>query len=246
MTDPAPSRQTGLVYANLTGRPPGSLVRVLGRVLPGVAAVQRQVAPYADHWHRANAEAIERGRRRWIVFGDSMSLGIGASTPSQGWVGQAHRQLREDGVEVDVVNLSANGAGVADVLQQQIPAWAGLPPARTGSAADVVSVLVGSNDLFGRRHRDGLPAQFEQLAQALPTGAIIGLLTQPSAAARAVNDVLQAQQAARRLRLVDLRSDGPSSWRGKLAGDHFHPNDLGYAGIAAPFVEPLREALRTT
>lgn len=208
--------------------------------------MQRQVKPYANYWYRENTAAIERGGRRWIVFGDSMSLGIGASEPFHGWVGQVHRQLRHADIDVDVVNLSANGAGVADVLQQQVPAWKALPAAAPGSPADVVTVLVGSNDLFARRHRDGLASQFEQLVQVLPSGAIIGLLTQPSAAARAVNDLLQAQQATRSLRLVDLRTDGPSSWRGKLAGDHFHPNDLGYQGIAAPFHEALRKALRTS
>lgn len=217
---------------------------MLSRLLPGVAAVQRQVEPYADYWHRANAEAIEEGRRRWIVFGDSMSLGIGASDPFEGWVGQAHRQLRQAGVDVDVINLSANGAGVADVLQQQVPAWQALPPRPLGSPTDVVSVLVGSNDLFARRNRDRLASQFGQLVQVLPAGAIVGLLTQPSAAARAVNDLLQAEHTVRHLRLVDLRADGPSSWRGKLADDHFHPNDLGYRGIAAPFLAPLREALQ--
>lgn len=27
--------------------------------------------------------------------------------------------------------------------------------------------------------------------------------------------------------MVDLRVTGPTSWRGRLAGDFFHPNDAG-------------------
>jgi lysophospholipase L1-like esterase len=225
-------------YANLTGRPTGRLLRVLGRVIPGIAAVERQVLPYARYWQESNAAAIARGTRRWVVLGDSMSQGIGASAPSHGWVGQVLETLRDAGAEIDVVNLSASGARVDDVLRQQLPAWRALPPSPAGS--DVITVLVGSNDLFSRRHRGGLPGRFDALVGELPPGSIVALLTQPSAAGRAVNERLEA---ARDLRLVDLRANGPASWRGKLAADHFHPNDAGYATIAAGFVAPLQEAL---
>ncbi|MCW2816909.1 MAG: GDSL-like Lipase/Acylhydrolase, partial [Nocardioides sp.] len=49
--------------------------------------------------------------------------------------------------------------------------------------------------------------------------------------------------AAGRVRMLDLRVEGPSSWRGRLAADKFHPNDAGYAAIADVFAPVVRQAL---
>ena len=48
---------------------------------------------------------------------------------------------------------------------------------------------------------------------------------------------------AGRSRVVDLATAGPSSWRGKLAADFFHPNDAGYAAIADAFEPLVRDAI---
>ena len=175
-----------LVYDNRTGRPPGRVVRALGRVLPGVARVQRQVEPYADHWAAANRAtlAAPSGRRRWVVLGDSMSVGVGASSPGAGWVGQLHERLRDAGHDLEVLNLAATGARVPDVVEQQLPALAALGSA--GPRPDLVTVLIGSNDLFGgRAHRDALGASMSRLVTLLPRGAVVSTLPQPRAAARA-------------------------------------------------------------
>jgi lysophospholipase L1-like esterase len=232
-----------LDYPNLTGRPPGATWNTLARLLPGVAAVQRQIEPYARAWHAANIAALAGTGRRWVVLGDSMSLGIGASDAFAGWVGQVTETLRADGVEIDVVNLSASGAGVADLLRQQVPVWRSLP---NGSSTDVVSVLVGSNDLMSRARRDGMPTAFGELLGQLPDRAVVATMPQPRRAARAVNDLIESARLSRGIRVVDMRTSGPSSWRGRLAADHFHPNDAGYAAIAAAFAPQIRAAATAT
>jgi lysophospholipase L1-like esterase len=58
-----------------------------------------------------------------------------------------------------------------------------------------------------------------------------------------VNTALHAAEQDGEVVLVNLRSPGPASWRGKLAADHFHPNDAGYAGIADAFYAPVMEQL---
>jgi lysophospholipase L1-like esterase len=63
-----------------------------------------------------------------------------------------------------------------------------------------------------------------------------------TAAARA-NAHLAAAAAAGDLRVVDLATEGPDSWRGRLAADFFHPNDAGYAAIADAFEPTVRRAL---
>jgi lysophospholipase L1-like esterase len=230
-------------YDNRTGRPTGRALRVLGRVLPGVAQVQAQVTPYADAWRAHNLAALAGTRRRWVVLGDSMSQGVGASAYDRGWVGQLRDRLAEDGHPLDVVNLSATGARTRDLLEVQLPLLEALPP-RAGRPADLVTVLVGSNDLFGGgEHRDGLPRAFATLVDLLPHGAVVATLPQPSDAARRANEHVERAAVAGRIRVVDMRASGPRSWRGRLAADRFHPNDAGYAALADAFEPAVRQAL---
>ncbi|MDP9117578.1 MAG: SGNH/GDSL hydrolase family protein [Actinomycetota bacterium] len=243
----------------MTGRPSSRFVRTAAALSRGVAAVQRQHPAYAGAWHAANLEALTRPGPRWIVFGDSMSQGVGATGFDAGWVNQVHRRLGLSELELPIINLSASGARVPDLLRQQLPAWRNLPcapaaagsvppsaegsvpPARTGP--DLITVLIGSNDLMSRTHRAGLATAFAQLLRQLPDGAVIATMPQPRGAAEDVNALLLKAAARATVTIADLRSSGPPSWRGRLAADHFHPNDLGYAGIADAFYEPVRQAL---
>ena len=43
--------------------------------------------------------------------------------------------------------------------------------------------------------------------------------------------------------MLDLRVSGPTSWRGRLAADHFHPNDAGYSAMADAIEPTLRAVL---
>jgi lysophospholipase L1-like esterase len=234
------SEPVSLTYANRTGRPPGRVVRTAGLVLPGVARVWRQAEPYADAWHAHNLRVLDRPGRRWIVLGDSMSQGVGASSYDAGWVGQLAARLAATGDGLEVINLSATGARADDVVAQQLPALAGIG----ARADDVVTVLVGSNDLFaGRTGRTRLPAAFAELVDAVPMGTVVATLPQPSGVASVANAHVERAAAAGRVVMLDLRVTGPSSWRGRLAADHFHPNDAGYAAMADAIEPTLRRVL---
>jgi lysophospholipase L1-like esterase len=232
-------------YDNRTGRPPGRFVTALGVVLPGIAAVRRTADPLAETWRQRNREALQSqgSNRRWIVLGDSMMQSVGASSIDAGLVGQLHDRLVAQGFPLEIVNLSATGARVPDVLAQQVPVMEALSAPTAGP--DLVSVLVGSNDLFGGGvHRRELPDAMRRLVAVLPRGSVVCTLPQPRAAARAANVHLDAAARDGHLHLVDLRVSGPRSWRGKLAADRFHPNDAGYSGMADAFEPVLLEALR--
>lgn len=233
-----------LDYDNRTGRPSGRVLRVLGRVVPGVARVRAQVDPYADTWRARNAQAVLRPGRRWIVLGDSMAQAVGASTVDGGWVGHL-ADLLGDLAPPNVVNLSATGARALDVVDQQLPVMAKLPPAPGPDAGpDLVTVMVGSNDLFaGRALRDALPDAFGRLVDGLPDGAVVTTLPQPATAADRANRHVEAAARRGRLWVVDMRTAGPQSWSGRLAPDFFHPNDAGYAAIAEAFEPVVRQAL---
>lgn len=233
-----------LGYANRTGRGRGVLARALGSVLPGVRRVNDQVEPYAAAWTAHNAEALATPGRRWVVLGDSMSQGVGASSWDAGWVDQLAAQLAERGHPLVVVNLSATGARTPDLVDQQLPVLRALPPAMGTDEPDLVTVLIGSNDLFsGGAFRAGLPDEFARMLEALPHGAVVASLPQPRAAARLANNHVQAAAARGEVTLVDMRTEGPHSWRGRLAADKFHPNDAGYAEIARAFLPSVRTAL---
>ncbi|GGG24299.1 hypothetical protein GCM10007304_42690 [Rhodococcoides trifolii] len=223
-----------LDYRNRTGRGPGRAVRALGLVVPGVARVWAQSEPYADAWHTHNLEILNRPGRRWIVLGDSLSQGIGASSYDAGWVGQVDRRLQARGHHLQILNLSATGARVRDVIDQQLPVLNSIGVRDD----DVITVMVGSNDLFGGR-RSQLGHDFAELIERVPIGAVVTTLPQPTRATDQANGHIERAAAQGRIVMADLRVTGPGSWRGRLAGDYFHPNDAGYASLATALEQAM-------
>lgn len=236
---------TGPDWDTRTDRAPGPAMRLLTMLVPGVRRVRAQVAPYAAAWREHNARAVLSPGRRWIVLGDSMSQGVGASAYDAGWVGQLDQRLRAEGHDLAVLNLAATGARTTDVLERQLPVLDHLPAQPDGSPPALVTVLVGSNDLFGGRgSRAALPDAMGRLVARLPVGSLVATLPQPSAAADLANAHVERAAAAGRIRMVDLRATGPSSWRGRLAADLFHPNDRGYDAMADALEPAVRRALQ--
>lgn len=217
-------------YSNRAVRPRGPVLSALSAAFPGVRAVQEQVEPYAAWWRAHNREAARGSGPLWVALGDSMTLGIGAGAPDLGWVGQLSRRFDERGWHHRVVNLGVNGARVEDLLERQLPALAELTADRP---AALVTVVVGSNDVVLRRHRRLLVGRFTELLDRLPEGAVVSNLPNPHREARVVDELLRERAAAGRVVLVDMRREGPRSWWGRLASDRFHPNDAGYAEMAA-------------
>ena len=216
-------------FSNLLERSPGPVLSMLGAVLPGVRAVSAQREPYADAWAQANRAAVRSEGPLWVALGDSMTQGIGASSPERGWVGQAADRLAEDGVRYRVVNLSMSGARTEDVIERQIPVLRALP------APALVTVLIGSNDLISPAHRRLLGEAFTELIALLPNGTFFGGLP-PRGPVQEANAAIAA--AVTRRGFVEVTVD--TDWRGRLASDHFHPNDLGHAAIAAAFAGAIR------
>lgn len=217
-------------YDNTSPRPTGPALRVMSTVLPGVRSVQHQVGPYAAAWREANARALTQDLPLWVALGDSMTQGIGASDPQQGWVGQLRDRWAADGRPYRVVNLAVTGARVQDALDRQLPALRRLE--LLGHVPQLVTVLIGSNDIVSRRLRPGVDQRFSALLDRLPPGAVVGNLPNPHAEVRRMDDELRRRDAEGSLRLADFRREGPTTWIGLLSPDWFHPNDRGYARMA--------------
>jgi lysophospholipase L1-like esterase len=227
-------RGGGFGYSNLNTRPSGPFIKTASLFLPGVRRVQAQVPAYAAAWRRVNQASLSAAGPLWVALGDSMTLGIGASAYDQGWVGQVDRQLTRDGSPHRIVNLSFSGARVADVLDRQLPAMEEL-----GQRPDLVTVLIGSNDTTRKSHREALPSSYARLLSRLPPGTVIGTLGSAYHVAAEITELIREAARERGLIVADMRQGGPSSWRGRLAEDHFHPNDLGYAGMASVFAAAI-------
>jgi lysophospholipase L1-like esterase len=206
------------------------VLSTLSAVVPAVRVVQEQVRPYATWWESHNRVAVSGAEPLWVALGDSMTQGIGASAPDRGWVGQLDERLTGRGWEHRVVNLGVNGARVEDVLERQLPVLEALSTAERPAA--LVTVVIGSNDIVLRRHRRQLVERFGRMLDLLPQHAVVSNLPNPRHEARTIDAMLRERADAGRLVLVDLRREGPRSWRGRLASDKFHPNDRGYADLA--------------
>lgn len=221
-------------YDNLSGRPPGRFVTLAGRLLRGIRQVQAEVGPYAAAWRQSNAAVMTRSGPLWVALGDSLTQGIGASAYDRGWVGQLAEQLAQNSRPMRVLNLAVTGARVCDVLDRQLPVLG-----RLDEEPALITVLIGSNDLFKLGLRKALPAAFEQMLTQLPAGTVVANLPNPNAAADAVNTLLAKAVRERGLVLADMRGHRTTNWKGKLAADSFHPNDRGYAGIARVFADAI-------
>lgn len=226
---------TEFSYTNLSGRPSGPFVRVAKLVLPGVRRVQEQVVPFAEAWRAANLAALAAEGPLWVAIGDSMTMGIGARSIAGSWVGQLGDQLAADGERYRVVNLAVSGARVRDVIDTQLPALRSI-----GVEPALVTVLIGSNDMMKPAWREGLPADYAELLSLLPETAVVGTLPGRHPSALAVDQLIDDAAAAGRVGVAEMRRRELASWRGRLAEDHFHPNEAGYAGIAAAFAAGIR------
>ena len=223
-------------YENESRRPAGWFVRLSTRLSPGVRKVQAQIGPYARAWEEANAATLRAAGPLWVALGDSMSQGIGASRYDCGWVSQLQVLLDDAGSPYRVLNLSVYGARVEDVLTRQLPAMRDLD-----AEPGLVTVLVGSNDMVSRKHRRDLLGNYRKLLQELPSGSVIASPFGNFGLGKQINALVAEEAAGRGFRVLNNRDEASlASWRGKLAEDHFHPNDRGYAGLAEAFFETIQ------
>lgn len=216
-------------YSNLSGRPPGPFISTAGLFMRGVREVQAQVEPYAQEWQDHNRRALAADGPLWVALGDSMTQGIGASAYDHGWTAGVAAALPEH----RLVNLSVSGGLVTDVLGRQLPALELL-----GTAPDLVTVMIGSNDLLNRRARSTLPRDLAALIERLPTRTVVA--TMPGGR-RGSADFNRQVTAASHLVTAEFRDPRLRSWKGRVAQDHFHPNDAGYAAMSLI----MREAVAT-
>jgi lysophospholipase L1-like esterase len=166
-----------------------------------------------------------------VVLGDSTAQGLGAPSPEDGYVGQALDALRRrTGLPWQVLNLSASGSLIRDVLHHQLP--------RLPVSADLVTCGIGINDVL-YTGPGKLFGELRALLAAVPDGTVMLDLPVPAGYAgllgRAsrpyltrINRTLHEVAASRGLPVAEVSAHFLPPWTGKFASDCFHPSQDGY------------------
>lgn len=183
--------------------------------------------------------------RRYVAVGDSLTEGLcddSRMPPGQyrGWADRLGLLLalsRTGGEPVRSANLAVRSRRIDDAVQVQLPAAEAL-------GADLVSVLIGANDLVGRRADPLILAERlrDAIARIRGTGCDVLLVTPflpPRPAARlferrfaVFNEALRELSAEHGAMLLDVDAQPALTALDRWAEDRVHLNAAGHRGLA--------------
>jgi lysophospholipase L1-like esterase len=216
-----------------------------GRGLLVVASID----PRADYWQE---RASQPGEVVLVALGDSLSQGIGSSSPETSFVAVLADDLAaRTGQDVRVVNLSVTGAETAELVQEQLPQLerllAGL--AADGTPVGLVTLCIGANDV-GETAPEEFRRDLVVALDALPPGSLVADLPDfgggPERARAARLSEVVREEVAARPELVQVRLEDATAGQGleDYAADFFHPSDLGYQRYVAAFRDAVEASDR--
>lgn len=205
-----------------------NLARLAKLVSKGVAEVDATVEPIARHWDDHNQRTLHETGPLWVALGDSVTQGVGTSDPEHSYPTRILSRLREEtGEPWRLVNLSMSGGRFDDVRVRQLGA---LDQARL--RPQLVTTLVGSNDVIWRRDTEAIVDDARALVDALPPGTVLSRVSErpPDRKRRGINQVFEAAETTGRVDLYDAW-EWPTG-EGMWAADRFHPNDRAHRHLA--------------
>ncbi len=189
----------------------------------------------------------------YVALGASDAVGIGAVPLTKGYVYDLQGDLEALPANTALVNLGINGAEIGQIVAEELPTALAADP-------DVVTLWTGANDVVGGADPVAFGVALDQCLGALENGThalvFVGDLPDLTQAPRFVNDpdpdvtparvqafndqIATAVQAHGYV-LVHLASAVLTS--DLFFVDGFHPNNDGYAQIAAAFWAEMRPRL---
>ena len=217
--------------------------------------------------HRVDPRGRGAGQRlRLVVLGDSTTAGVGVERAEDSLPYLlAERIAARENVQVHVVSYGWAGARAADVAEKQLPR--AREPLRAGddapflAGADVVAVVVGSNDATHQtapgRYRSAMRTTMDGVRAAAPDARIVlagiprfrgalraiePLITLADAYARLLRPISRAEAERVGAAYADLAAGVPPRIeRGMefLSSDNFHPSVIGYSLWADVIFEAL-------
>ena len=175
---------------------------------------------------------------KYLALGDSYTIGTGASDAARAWPSIIAARLG-----AELTNPAVNGYTTLDLIRNELPLFNRLKP-------DLVTVLIGVNDLVQGRSVDAYRGSLGTIYGAIATAKVVavsipswsyvaaaadfGGAQQVDKLTRAFNDVAREEVETRGFAWVDL---GPVSTSkigsaGWIASDQLHPGDAQYAAWA--------------
>ncbi|MDG2028009.1 MAG: SGNH/GDSL hydrolase family protein [Acidimicrobiales bacterium] len=214
---------------------PRPFTRAVSRVSAGTRAIADQVNPRESEWHEVTAHALAGDLPLWIVLGDSIAQGVGATHISRSWVARIAGALTADGRPHGIVNLSRSGARSVHVQAEQLPLLELIDQDHA-----LITCGVGSNDLMRNPHPPSVSARVNELLDELPAETIVSTLPAPAASlsGRWVNRSVSKTARRRGIRIVDVVPHLRRPREG-WASDRFHPSDEGYGAWVAAYAGVL-------
>ncbi len=166
-----------------------------------------------------------------VALGDSLTLGVGASTPDNGYLGVLERRLG-----ITIVNRGVSGNTTADALAR-------IDTDIIPLHSDIVIILLGGNDYLKKIPQEETFANLSQIIKKVQSqGAVVLLL---GVRGGLLHDKFNAdfQTLARSTGSLYVANvlDGVFG-NAKLMSDEVHPNDAGYMKIAdkiAPILDGI-------
>ena len=189
-----------------------------------------------------------RGPLHYLALGDSYTIGTGASDESHSWPAIIAVRLG-----AELTNPAVNGYTTLDLIRDELPLVQRLQP-------DVVSVLIGVNDLVQGRSPDRYRRSLRTIYDALearrvacvsipnwsyvPAAADFGGTAHVERMTGVFNTVAREEALARGFAWIDIGGASTSGIgsKGWIASDQLHPGDTQYAAWA----EVIWAAMRST
>lgn len=226
-TEPKPSSQNpSLPLPRLRRKRRFDLPKLVGRFSEGVAEIDGQVERYHQRWDEQNEAARHQEGPLWVALGDSSSQGVGASQWENGWTHAVLANLcQATGEPWRLINLSMSGGRFLDVADRQMPVLNTMI-----EDPQLVTTVIGSNDLMWRRGIDGIRQDAERAVARLPSGTFVSKLNGPGPRPQVLNEVFKHGVATQGHQLFNIWN-WPSG-RNAMAADRVHPSDVGYGYMA--------------
>jgi lysophospholipase L1-like esterase len=196
--------------------------------------------------------------RRYVAIGDSTTEGLGEPTPGYpdiGWAEMVGLALKAVRPELEFHSLGQRFMTSKQVRESQLEPALALDP-------DLVSVVVGGNDMLVRKFDPGITereleaivAPFVQRGATVLTCTMFNIfgagVMHPDAVAymeprfQAMNERIRAVAARHKLPLVDLALDPISLRVDMYSKDLQHATRLGHAATAELIVRELAQHVR--
>ena len=186
---------------------------------------------------------------RYLALGDSYTIGTGLEHEAQNFPSLLAGRLRQVlSVDVVLINLGVNGYTTTDLIREE------LPVARR-SAPELVSILIGANDVVQGSDDATYRARLTQIYETvkslgmrsarvlavsvpdfspLPGAAPFGTPSHLRARIDAINNIARSEAANRGFQYGDITtiSRGTNRGEGWLADDGLHPGPVQHRAFA--------------